>query len=98
MNLKLTEFSDFEKKKKYELSNFNEMGMTIYILNEKTNFHKIPSGNLYKFGIYSNETYYWYWFGQPVADSREKMREIYSALLQIKKDGEIPFIYKLKRV
>jgi hypothetical protein len=98
MNLKLTEFSNIEKKKKYELSNFNEMGLTIYILNETTKFHKIPSGNFYKFGLYSNGNYFWYWFGQPVADSREKMREIYSALLQITKDNEIPFIYKVKRV
>jgi hypothetical protein len=98
MNLKLTEFSSIEKKKKYELSNFNELGVVIYILNEKTNFYKIPSGNFYKFGLYSNGNYFWYWFGQPVADSREKMREIYSALLQITKDNEIPFIYKVKRV
>jgi hypothetical protein len=54
--------------------------------------------NLYKFGVYSKGKYYWYWFGQPVADNREKMREIYSALLQVKKDNDIPFIYKIKRV
>jgi len=98
MNLKLTEFTPTEKRKKYELSNFNEMGLNIYILNESTNFHKIPSGNFYKFGLYSNGKYFWYWFGQPVADNREKMREVYSALLQITKDGEIPFIYKVKKL
>lgn len=97
MNLKLTEFSDIENKKKYELSNFNEMGLTIYILNESTKFHKTPSGNFYKFGVCSNGKYFWYWFGNQVADSREKMREIYSALCQITKAGDIPFIYKVKR-
>lgn len=97
MNLKLTKFSDIENKKKYELSNFNEMGLTIYILNESTKFHKIPSGNFYKFGVFSNGKYFWYWFGNQVADSREKMREIYSALCQITKAGDIPFIYKVKR-
>jgi hypothetical protein len=97
MNLKLTEFSDAENKKKYELSKFYEMDMPIHILNESTEFHKIPSGNFYKFGVYSNGSYFWYWFGNQVADSREKMREIYSALLQVKKSGDIPFIYKVKR-
>jgi len=97
MNLKLTEFSDFEKKKKYQLSSFEEMGMTIYILNEATTLHKIPSGNFYKFGVVSDGVYYWYWFGNQVADSREKMREIYSALLQVRKKNDIPFIYKVKR-
>jgi hypothetical protein len=97
MNLKLTEFSEFEKNKKYELSQFEEMGMVIHILNESTRLHKIPSGNFYKFGVYSNGNYFWYWFGNQVADNREKMREIYRALLQIKKSGDIPFIYKVKR-
>jgi hypothetical protein len=97
MNLKLTEFSDFEKKNKYELSKFKEMDMTIYILNESTQFHKIPSGNFYKFGVFSNGKYFWYWYGSQVADSREKMREIYGALLQVTKPGDIPFIYKVKR-
>ena len=98
MNLKTTPFTDYENKKNYEMSRFNELGMDINILNEVTQYHKIPSGNFYKFGLYSNGNYFWYWFGQPVADSREKMREIYSALLQITKDGEIPFIYKVKRL
>ena len=97
MYLKLSIFSDIDNKIKYELSNFNEMGLTIYILNESTKFHKIPSGNFYKFGVFSNGKYFWYWFGNQVADSREKMREIYSALCQITKAGDIPFIYKVKR-
>jgi hypothetical protein len=98
MNLKLTEFTEQEKNNKFSLSKFNELGMDIYILNETENFHKIPSGNLYKFGVYSKQKFYWYWLSQPVADSREKMREIYSALLQVKKEGDIPFIYKVKRL
>ena len=98
MNLKTTEFTKQEKEQKFNLNSFVEMNITIHILNELDNYHKIPSGNLYKFGVYSNGKYYWYWFGQAVADSREKMREIYSALLQVKKENEIPFIYKVKRV
>ena len=98
MNLKTTEFTDQEKAVKFEISSFTEMGMKIHILNEIDNYHKIPSGNLYKFGVYADGNYYWYWFGQPVADSREKMREIYGALLQVKKENETPFIYKVKRI
>jgi len=99
MNLKLTKFSNEEIKKEYKISKFDEMGMTIHILNEPSKFHKIPSGNFYKFGLLSNDGYYfWYFSGNAVADSREKMREIYGALLQIKKAGEIPFIYKVKKI
>jgi hypothetical protein len=98
MNLKTTEFTDQEKLQNLKLTKFNEMGMDIFILNELDSFHKIPSGNLYKFGVFSNGVYYWYWFGQPIADSRERMREIYSALLQVRKKDDIPFIYKVKRV
>jgi hypothetical protein len=98
MNLKTTEFTKHEKEQKFNITSFTEMGMTIHILNEIDNYHKIPSGNLYKFGVYSKGKYYWYWFGQTVADNREKMREIYSALLQVRKDNDVPFIYKVKRV
>jgi hypothetical protein len=98
MNLKTTEFSEEEKQKKFKLTNFSEMGMDIFILNELDNFHKIPSGNFYKFGVFKDGKYYWYWYGKPVADSRNKMYEIYNALNKIKKDNEIPFIYKVKKL
>lgn len=98
MNLKTTPFSDYENKKKYDMSTFNELGMDINILNEVTQYNKIPSGNFYKFGVIINEQHNWYFNGIAVADSRQKMREIYSAILQVNA-GTLnqPFIYKVKR-
>ena len=80
MNLKTTPFSDYENKKKYEMSSFNELGMDVNILNEVTQYNKIPSGNFYKFGVIINEQYNWYFNGIAVADSRQKMREIFQQL------------------
>ena len=98
MNLKTTPFSDYENKKNYEMSIFNELGMDINILNEVTQYNKIPSGNFYKFGVIINQQYNWYFNGIAVADSRQKMREIFSAILQVNA-GTLnqPFIYKVKR-
>ncbi|MEI7510280.1 MAG: hypothetical protein WCJ62_12560 [Flavobacterium sp.] len=99
MNLKTTQFSDLENKKKYILSTFNEMGIDINILNEVTKYHKIPSGNFYKFGVVVGDgNYYWYFNGTPVANDRTKMREIFSAILMVTKPNETPFIYKVKRL
>jgi len=98
MNLKTIPFTDFEKKKKYSLSSFSELGMTINILNEVKEYHKIPSGNFYKFGVIINDQLNWYFEGVCVADSREKMREIYNAILHLNKDtANKPFIFKVKR-
>jgi hypothetical protein len=98
MNLKTTPFSDYENNKSYDMSSFNELGMDINILNEVTQYNKIPSGNFYKFGVIINEQYNWYFNGIAVADSRQKMREIYSAILQVNA-GTLnqTFIYKVKR-
>ena len=98
MNLKTTPFSDYENNKNYDMSSFNELGMDINILNEVTQYNKIPSGNFYKFGVIINQKYNWYFNGIAVADSRQKMREIYSAILQVNA-GTLnqPFIYKVKR-
>ena len=74
MNLKTTPFSDYEIKKNYNMSSFNELGMDVNILNEVTQYNKIPSGNFYKFGVIINEQYNWYFNGIAVADSRQKMR------------------------
>ena len=99
MNLKTTTFTDYENKKNYEMSSFNELGMDINILNEVTQYHKIPSGNFYKFGVIIDGLHNWYFNGIAVADSRQKMREIYSAILQVNIGTEnTPFIYKVKRV
>jgi hypothetical protein len=98
MNLKTTQFSILENKKKYALSTFTEMGDSINILNEVTKYHKIPSGNFYKFGVVVDGNYYWYFNSTPVANDRTKMREIFTAILMVAKPNEIPFIYKVKRL
>jgi hypothetical protein len=98
MNLKTTPFSDYENNKNYNMFSFNELGMNINILNEVTQYNKIPSGNFYKFGVIINDQFNWYFNGIAVADSREKMREIYSAILQVNSGTKNqPFIYKVKR-
>jgi len=99
MNLKTTPFTDFETKKKYEMSSFQELGMDINILNELTQYNKIPSGNFYKFGVIIDGVFNWYFNGIAVADSRQKMREIYGAILQVNIGTQNqPFIYKVKRL
>ena len=99
MNLKTTPFTDYENKKKYQMSSFQELGIDINILNEVTQYNKIPSGNFYKFGVVIDGVFNWYFNGIAVADSRQKMREIYSAILQVNNGTENkPFIYKVKRL
>ena len=99
MNLKTTPFTDYENKKKYQMSSFQELGIDINILNEVTQYNKIPSGNFYKFGVVINEVFNWYFNGIAVADSRQKMREIYGAILQVNSGtNNQPFIYKVKRI
>jgi hypothetical protein len=99
MNLKTTPFTDYESKKSYELSSFTELGIDINILNEITQYQKNPSGNFYKFGVIIDDNFNWYFNGVSVADSREKMREIYTAIVQVNSGTKNkPFIYKVKRV
>lgn len=99
MNLKTTPFTDLETKKEYHISTFKELGMDINILNELTQYNKIPSGNFYKFGVVIGGVYNWYFNAIAVADSRIKMREIYSAILQVNQGTtNQPFIYKVKRL
>ena len=99
MNLKTIPFSEQENKISYKLLSFNELNLKINILNEITiSSRKIPSGNNYKFGVIINNHYYWYFNGNPVAKDRDKMRLIYSALLEVNKNTEnIPFIFKIKK-
>jgi hypothetical protein len=99
MNLKTTPFTDYENKKKYQMSSFQELGIDINILNEVTQYNKIPSGNFYKFGVIVDGVFNWYFNGIAVADSRQKMREIYGAILQVNAGtNNQPFIYKVKRI
>jgi hypothetical protein len=99
MNLKTIPFSEQENKISYKLLSFNELNLTINILNEiTTNSRKIPSGKNYKFGVIVNNNYYWYFNGNSVAKDRDKMRLIYSALLEVNKNTKnIPFIFKIKK-
>jgi len=99
MNLKTIPFTILENKKNYQITTFKELGMDINILNEVAHYHKIPSGNFYKFGVIIDDVFNWYFNGIAVADSREKMREIYSAILQVNQGSKnMPFIYKVKKI
>ena len=105
MNLQTTPFSSFENKKTYELNTFEELGIKINVLNEvSSNGRKLPSGNLYKFGVVIDGKRFWYFNGEPVRTiqeqkvDRKKMREIYSALLEVNKNtNNIPFVFKVKK-
>jgi hypothetical protein len=98
MNLTRTKFTETEAKKIDGINSFSEMGITINMLMDKDSFTKIPSGNHYKFGVYSDIGYHWFFYGKPVANSREKMREIFYAIQNSIKDSiDIPFVYKVKR-
>ena len=98
MNLTKTKFTDLEAKKIDGIHSFNEMGITINMLMDKDIFSKIPSGNLYKFGIFTDNGYYWFFYGKPVAKTRDKMREIFHAICNSNQDAsDIPFVCKVKR-
>jgi len=88
MNLQTTPFSAKDNKKNYEIVTFEELGITINVLNDiSVNGRKLPSGNLYKFGVLIGDKYHWYFNGEPVRTlqgqkvDRTKMREIYTCLL-----------------
>jgi len=105
MNLQTTPFSDFENTKTYSINSFEELGLKINVLNEVSpNHRKLPSGNLYKFGLKVDELYYWYFNAEPVRTlqeqkvDRKKMREIYAILLEINKStNNIVFVFKIKK-
>ena len=98
MNLTKTQFTELEAKKIDSIHSFNEMGITINMLVDKDSFTKIPSGNYYKFGVYSDGGYYWFFYGKPVAKTRDKMREIFYAIINSNQETkDIPFVYKVKR-
>jgi hypothetical protein len=105
MNLQTTPFSAIENKKTYEIVTFTEAGITINVLNQiNSTERKLPSGNLYKFGVVVDGKYHWYFGGQPVRTlqeqrvDRKKMREIYGILLEINKGtGNTPFVFKVKK-
>lgn len=105
MNLQTTPFSNFENKKTYELNSFEELGLKINVLNEVClNGRKLPSGNLYKFGVLIAGNYFWYFNGEPVRTlqgqrvDRKKMREIYAILLEVNKNtNNTPFVFKVKK-
>ena len=94
----ITEFKHENLGKTFDLKSFTELDVQINILYELTNYDKIPSGNFYKFGCISDGKLYWYFNGKAVADSRERMLEIYVPIIQVTKEtDDIPFIYKVKK-
>ena len=105
MSFQTTPFSFQENAKKYEISSFDELGLTINMLNEiGTNKRKLPSGNIYKFGVIIDGSYFWYFNGTPVKSikdqrvDRAKMREIYSVLFDLNKNtSNTPFAFKVKK-
>ena len=105
MNLQTTPFSPSEIKKTYTITSFEELGITINVLNDlSTNGRKLPSGNLYKFGVLIDNDYNWFFNGEPVRTlqgqkvDRTKMREIFTILLEISKNtNNTPFVYKVKK-
>jgi hypothetical protein len=105
MNFQTIPFSNYENKKSYELSSFEELGVKVNVLNEVcSKGRKLPSGNLYKFGVIINKKYFWYFNGQPIREiqnqrvDRKKMREIYAILSEVNKNTpNIPFVFKVKR-
>lgn len=105
MNLQTTPFSVTESKKSYTITTFEEVGITINVLNDKSiDGRKLPSGNLYKFGVLVNDTYHWFFNGEPVRRlqgqkvDRTKMREIFTVLLEISKNTtNTPFVYKVRK-
>jgi len=98
MKLTKTQFTELEAKKIDGIHSFNEMGITINMLIDKDSFSKIPSGNYYKFGVYSDGGYYWFFYGKPVAKTRDKMREIFYEIINSEQGAsDIPFAYKVKR-
>ena len=104
MDLQTTPFSDVEKKRKYVFTSFEELGINITMLHEvNTVQNKLPSGNLYKFGVKKGDDFFWYFNGEPVRKingekvDRKKMREIYAILHSITKNtDDVPFVFKSK--
>ena len=105
MNLQTTPFSATESKKTYAITTFEELGTTINVLNDVgISGRKLPSGNLYKFGVLIDNTYNWFFNGEPVRTlqgqkvDRTKMREIFNILLEISKNTtNTPFVYKVRK-
>lgn len=98
MDLKKIPFEDFESKKPYSFSTFKERNIDVRMLNEIDASKKVPSGNFYKFGVFENGKYYWFFDGRNVANNRFEMLKIFYMLSEAFKNTEsIPFVYKVKR-
>lgn len=98
LDLSVTPFSEYELRKKYLISTFMEDSIEITFMREDIAEYKINSGNKYKFGEIVNNNFYWYNQGNPIAFSREEMRNVFSALNDLKNNSQkIIFTYKIKR-
>lgn len=79
MTLSLTPFTPKEEKKIQEMISFNELGLDIRMLrfeSKKETFTKS-----YRFGILQHGQYSWFFNAKAIAKGRDKMREVYGALL-----------------
>lgn len=98
MILTRTQFTELETRNAVSIESFDELGQQINILIDKDSYSKVQSGNQYKFGVYSNGIYYWYFYGKSVANSRDKMRVIFTAILKSNENpSDVPFIFKVRR-
>ncbi len=96
MQLPLTPFTPFERKKKYILNCFTEQEKPFAFLRDAS-VKKITTGNKYKFGCVSEEgEYFWFFNKKVVCNSRSKALEIYTALLSYCEKQKIgkPFTFK----
>ena len=97
MILTRTQFTETQSRNVIGIESFDELGLQINILVDKDSYSKVKSGNQYKFGVYSEGIYYWYFYGKSVANSRDKMRVIFTAILKSNENpSDVPFMYKAK--
>jgi hypothetical protein len=98
MILTRTQFTETQSRNVIGIESFDELGLQINILVDKDSYSKVQSGNQYKFGVYSEGIYHWYFYGKCVANNREKMRVIFTAIMNSNENpSDVPFIYKVKR-
>jgi|APGre2960657444_1045066.scaffolds.fasta_scaffold01218_8 hypothetical protein len=98
MSAKTIPFSEDEKSKEYKITTFKEMGINVNVLSEVALTKKIPSGNLYKFGVLRKNKFKWFFNGLPVANTRKEMIEVFYAVTNnyITDEESIPFVFKVK--
>lgn len=98
-DLKLIPFSDKEMESEYSTTTFNERGIEFTLLRNVSN-QKPSSGNIYKFGVVSDDyEFFWFFGGKPIIKGRIKALETYYALSIYCKKRSVgtPFAYKVNK-